>query len=186
MVHMVECAAPFYLLADDLVKILAVLRIRLAGTHRQSTDFYRYHLVLAISRILDVMVEGKVKEMSRVKEHAPLSELLTELSFDQDMCLKHQATYALQGLLHISNDESRRDFVLQHTGNITMGLLGVASVCKLNVGEVKDGVEQLFKVAAELQDVGSKVVAGVMSLQASGGDLGKNIRNSILSGGHQV
>ncbi|KAG0372565.1 hypothetical protein BGX24_000078, partial [Mortierella sp. AD032] len=65
MVYLVECAEPFYLLADDLVKILAALRIRLYDTHRQSTD-HLYHLVLVISRILDVMVEGKVKEMSRV------------------------------------------------------------------------------------------------------------------------
>ncbi|KAK3844630.1 MAG: hypothetical protein J3R72DRAFT_419160 [Linnemannia gamsii] len=185
MVHMVECAGSFYLVADDLVRILAILRTRLKNTHQQSDD-YTYYLVLTISRVVDMMVEGKVKEMSRVTEYEPLSTLLKGLSRDPDMCLKHQATYALQGLLHISFDESRRDFVLQHAGNITMGLLGVASVCKLSVGEVKDGVEQLFKVADELQDVGSKATEGMQSLLGSCEDMLMGIKGSIRSGGHKV
>ncbi|KAG0251696.1 hypothetical protein BGZ95_006830, partial [Linnemannia exigua] len=64
LVHLVECAKPGCLVADDLVRILAVLRTRLQGTHQQSTE-HPYHLVLAISRLLDVMVEGKVKDLSR-------------------------------------------------------------------------------------------------------------------------
>ncbi|KAK3844628.1 MAG: hypothetical protein J3R72DRAFT_437604 [Linnemannia gamsii] len=185
MVHMVECAEPFYLLADDLVKILAVLRIRLQHIHMQTTD-HVYHLVLAVSRIVDVMVEGRVREMSRVNEHQPFSKLLEELSAHPEMCLRHQATYALQGLLHISNDESRRDLVLRHAGSITMGLLGVASLCKLNITDAKDGAEQLCKVGAEIQDVISRMAGGVLALNHSGEDMVKSIKSGILTGGHRV
>ncbi|KAG0257823.1 hypothetical protein BGZ95_005132, partial [Linnemannia exigua] len=185
LVLIVECAKPECLIADDLIKILAVLRTRLQSTHQQSTE-YPYYLVLAISRLLDVMVEGKVEDLSRVEDHEPLSVLLMQLSDNSDLYLKHQATYALQGLLHIPNDETRRDFVLRQAGNITMGLLGVASVCKLEVGEFVEGFGQLYRVACELQEVGAKVSEGMRSLRASGQDILTSIRSGILSGGRQL
>ncbi|KAK3844698.1 MAG: hypothetical protein J3R72DRAFT_65688 [Linnemannia gamsii] len=185
LVHMIECAKPGCLVADDLVRILAILRTRLQYTHQQSTK-HPYYLVLAISRLLDVMVEGKVKDLSRVTEYEPLSTLLTELSAHPDMRLKHQATYALQGLFHIPNDETRRGFVLRHAGNIAMGLLGVASVCRLDMSKVGEGAGQLGRCAADLHDIATKATEGGRSLHASGQDIMTSIRGGIFSGGQQL
>ncbi|KAK3844682.1 MAG: hypothetical protein J3R72DRAFT_504379 [Linnemannia gamsii] len=63
---------------------------RLQYTHQQPTN-HPYYLVLAISRLLDVMVESNVKDLSRVSEYEHLVTLLTQLSGNPDMCLKHQA-----------------------------------------------------------------------------------------------
>ncbi|KAK3805728.1 MAG: hypothetical protein JOS17DRAFT_797633 [Linnemannia elongata] len=49
LVLLVQSTAPGYLVSDDLVRILSILRIRLQGTHQQSSE-YPYHLTLAISR----------------------------------------------------------------------------------------------------------------------------------------
>ncbi|KAF9079921.1 hypothetical protein BGX23_002979, partial [Mortierella sp. AD031] len=95
MVQLVQCAEPDYLNPDDLVRILVILRTRLEGTHQQTAD-HPYHLTLALSRLLDVMVEGKVQDLSRVTDHEPLSALLDGLSGSDDLFLKHQAKYAMQ------------------------------------------------------------------------------------------
>ncbi|KAF9975528.1 hypothetical protein BGZ75_000526, partial [Mortierella antarctica] len=52
LVQLVQCAAPMYLDADDLVKILSILRKRLGDTNQQSLE-HQYHLTLAVSRLLD-------------------------------------------------------------------------------------------------------------------------------------
>ncbi|KAF9079730.1 hypothetical protein BGX23_003352, partial [Mortierella sp. AD031] len=99
LTQLVECAAPFYLLPGDLTRILAILRTRLQSTHQQTT-MHHYYLILALSRLLDVVVEGKIQDPNRIVDYEPLSALLIALSKNPDPYLKHQATYALQGLLH--------------------------------------------------------------------------------------
>jgi hypothetical protein len=102
LVEMVQCASePDYLLSDDLVRILVVFRERLQATHQQSPE-HIYYLVLALSRLLDVMVDGKVQDIKRVVDHEPFSALLGSLSKNDDPYLKHQGTYTLQGLLQCS------------------------------------------------------------------------------------
>ncbi|KAF9123800.1 hypothetical protein BGW39_008693, partial [Mortierella sp. 14UC] len=185
MVQMVEGAGPDYLNADDLVKISDVLRTCLEKTHSQSTE-HKYRVALALSRLLDVMVEGHVQQMSRVTQHEPLTALLSQLAGSSDMYLKNQGTYALQALANISNDESRRDFVLRHAGNIALGLLGVASVLKLDFSEVADGATQLYKFAVDVQETTSKLAEGALSLQESGLDIVTSIRDSIMNGARRV
>ncbi|KAF9110668.1 hypothetical protein BGW39_004628, partial [Mortierella sp. 14UC] len=107
LVQLVESASPDYLEPDDLVRILVVLRTPLQDTHQQSTK-HPYYLTWALSRLLDVMVEGKVKDLRRVVDQEPLSALFSQLKNSEDPYLKHQATYAFQGLLHVPNDETRR------------------------------------------------------------------------------
>ncbi|KAG0271485.1 hypothetical protein BGZ95_000703, partial [Linnemannia exigua] len=148
LVYLVESTSSDYLELDDFVHILVVLRTHLQEKHQQSTK-YPYYLTLALSRLLDVMVEGKVKDLRRFVDQEPLSILFSQLKDSEDSYLKHQATYALQSLLHVPNDETHRQFVLQHTGNVTMGLLGVVSVCKLDLGQFMDGADHLYEVAGE-------------------------------------
>ncbi|KAG0249627.1 hypothetical protein BGZ95_007474, partial [Linnemannia exigua] len=155
LVQLVENASSDYLEPDDLVRILAVLRARLQDTHQQCSK-HPYYLTWALSRLLDIMVEGKVKDLRRVVDQEPLSALFRQWKDSTDPYLKHQAINAFQGLMHVPNDETRRQFVLRHAGNITMGLLGVASVCKLDLGQVKDGVDHLYNVAGNAHEVTTK------------------------------
>ncbi|KAF9118360.1 hypothetical protein BGW39_001252, partial [Mortierella sp. 14UC] len=185
MVQLVQCAGPGYLVPDDLVRILVVLRNRFQDTHQQLTE-HPYYLTLALSRLLDVMVEGKVQDLRRVVDQEPLLTLLGRLSSSEDPYLKHQAAYAMQALLHIPNDESRRQFMMRQAGRITMGLLGVASVCKLDLGELKAGVDHLYKATGDIHEVTTKIVGGAQSLVESGQDIARSVKGGILSGGRQI
>ncbi|KAG0283704.1 hypothetical protein BGZ96_011910 [Linnemannia gamsii] len=170
LVQLVECAGEAYLQPDDFIRILAVLRTRLRDAHQQTTK-NSYYLTQALSRLLDLMVEGRVQDLRRIVDHEPLSLLLRQLMESPDLFLKHQATYALQGLLHIPNDENRRQFVLRHTGNIAMGILGVASVSKVDFSGLTEGAGKLYKTAVNTLDVGSKAVSGIDTIRESGHDI---------------
>jgi WD40 repeat protein/energy-coupling factor transporter ATP-binding protein EcfA2 len=185
LVQLVQCAGPNYLLPDDLIHILAFLRTRLRDTHLQSTE-YICHLTLALSRLLDVMVEGKVQDLRRVVDHEPLSALLGQLANNADPYLKHLAVYALQALFHVPNDESRRQLMLRQAGSITMGLLGVASVCKLDLGELRNGVDHLYKAAGDAHEVVTKVFGGIQSLLETGQDIVSSVKGGMLSGGRRL
>lgn len=63
-----------------------------------------------------------------------------------------------------------------------MSLLGVASVCKLGLGEFKKGVDHLYKVSADAHEVATKTVGGVQSLLRSGHGLVASIERNIFSG----
>ncbi|KAG0297342.1 hypothetical protein BGZ97_004312, partial [Linnemannia gamsii] len=182
LVQLVQCAKADYLQPDDLVRILVVLRIRLQDTHQQTTK-HPYYLILALSRLLDVMVEGKVQDLKRVVDHEPLSTLLGQMMESADPYLKHQATYALHGLLHIPNDETRRQFVLRHAGNITMGLLEVVNVCKLDFGGLSEGAEKLRDATVNALEIGGKALSGAQSIYESGQGIAASVKGGILSRG---
>ncbi|KAK3843187.1 MAG: hypothetical protein J3R72DRAFT_420423 [Linnemannia gamsii] len=181
LVQLVQCAGPEYLQPDDLVRILVVLRTRLQDTHQQTAK-HPYYLTHALSCLLDVMVEGKVQDLSRIVDHEPLSALLAQLMESSDPYLKHQAGYAHQGLLHIPNDETRRQFVLRHAGNITMGLLGVASVCNLDLNGFLEGAGKLRDATVRALEIGTKVVGGARTLHESGQGISASVKGGIFSG----
>lgn len=185
IVQLVECSGPEYLLPDDLVRILAILRNRLQDTHQQWTK-HPYYLTLALSRLMDVIVEGKVRDLNRVVYHEPLSALLKQLAENPDPYLKHQVAYALQALLHVPNDETCRQSMLRRAGRITLGLLGVASVCKLDLSEFKDGVDHLYKAAGEAHEVATQIVGGAQELLESGHDIVASVKGGVLSGGRRL
>ncbi|KAG0275162.1 hypothetical protein BGZ95_009126, partial [Linnemannia exigua] len=182
MVQLVQCAGADDLQPNNLVRILAILRIRLQDTHQQTTT-HTFYLTLALSCLLDVMVDGKVQDVKRVVDHEPLAALLGQMMESADTCLKHQAAYALQGLLHVPNDETRRQVVLRHAGNIAMGLLGVASVCNLDLGGLSEGAGKSRDAAVSALEIGGKVVGGVQSIYDSGQGIATSIKGGIFSGG---
>ncbi|KAG0303808.1 WD_REPEATS_REGION domain-containing protein [Linnemannia gamsii] len=185
LVQLVECAGLDYLQPDDLVRILVVLRTRLQDTRQETTE-HPYYLTQALSRLLDVMVEGKVQDLRHVVDHAPLSALLGHLVESTDSYLKHQATYALQGLLHVPDEETRRQYLLRQEGKIVMGLLGVDSVCKLDLGEFKNGVDHLYKAAGDAHEVGTKIISGVRALNAGEHNTFESAKGGLLSCGRRL
>ncbi|KAG0287697.1 hypothetical protein BGZ96_008401 [Linnemannia gamsii] len=185
LVEMIECAGTEYLLADDLVKILGILRERLESTHQQSSE-YPYHLVLALSRLLDVMVGSQVEGVSRESDHEPLQALLAGMVDSDDMYLKHQAAYAFQALMHIPNDESMRACVLRNATTIVQGILGVASVVSLNFEGFSEGAEKIYEATVGVIDIADKVYSGYQSITEGGQGLLAAIKGGLKSRGRIV
>ncbi|KAF9147856.1 hypothetical protein BG015_010431 [Linnemannia schmuckeri] len=152
----------------------------------QQTAKHLCYLSLALSRFLDVMVEGKVRDLRRVVDNEPLSAMLGQMMESPNPFLKHQATYALQGLRHIPDDETRRQYILRQAGNITMGLLGVVSVCKLDLSELRDGADHLYKTAGEAHEVSTKMIDSFQALRESDQDITTSIKAGILFGGRRL
>ncbi|KAF9111875.1 hypothetical protein BGW39_004220, partial [Mortierella sp. 14UC] len=142
LVQLVQSAPREALLPDDLVKILSILRVRLEGTHQQSS-VHPFHLTLAVSRVLDVMADHKVKDLNRVTEHEPLSGVLSGLKGSSDPYLMYQACYAFQALQYVPDDETALQAVLRHSSGVVDGLVKVTAVFKLDVGAVLEGLGNL-------------------------------------------
>jgi WD40 repeat protein len=107
LVELVECAQTDYLLPGAFVRILALLLNRLQNSHSpsQSTN-HPYNLICALSRLLDVAVEGKIKGLQRIMNPGPLLAFLGHLTKNSDPFLRYQAAYALQAIMHLSLPKS--------------------------------------------------------------------------------
>ncbi|KAF9179356.1 hypothetical protein BGZ51_006955, partial [Haplosporangium sp. Z 767] len=169
LVQLIQYAQSGYLFGDDLIKILAILRKRLEDMHQQSTG-HQYHLVLAISRVLDVMVKHEVKGVNRVEQHKPLLDTLTALKVSSDPYLGFQAAYAHQALQYIPDDESLLKAFLRFAKELTMGLLGVASIFKLDPANLFTGLEKLMQAAGQASEVAKTTIEGVKAFRAGGED----------------
>ncbi|KAF9090797.1 WD_REPEATS_REGION domain-containing protein, partial [Mortierella sp. GBA35] len=181
LVQLVQSTSPGYLVPDDLVKILSILRVRLEGTHQQSTE-HPYHLTLAVSRILDVMADYKVQDLGHVQEHEPLSGVLSGLKGSSDPYLMYQACYAFQALQYVPDDETVLQAVLRHSTGVFDGLVKVAGVVKLDLGSVLEGLGDLQEtLGGTIETVGS-VYEGVCSLMESGRGVMDSLKEGFGSG----
>ncbi|OAQ24028.1 WD40 repeat-like protein [Linnemannia elongata AG-77] len=181
LVQLVQVAPPGSLLSDDLVKILRVLRICLQDTHQQSS-LHPFHLTLALSRLLDVMAEHKVKDLKRVEDHEPLSGILSGLKDSSDPYLMYQACYALQALQYVPDDESALQSVLRHGMGVVNGLIQVSGVFKLDLGAVLEGLDKLQQALGGIIVVASNVYMGVNSVIESGREVMDGLREGFSEG----
>ncbi|KAF9276404.1 WD_REPEATS_REGION domain-containing protein, partial [Linnemannia elongata] len=97
LVQMVESASSGYLVGDDLVRIATVLSKELSVTHIGTSD-HPWHLTLAIARVLDVMVAGKIKDLNRERDHQPMLQLLYGLKDSDNVVQRYETIYAYQAL----------------------------------------------------------------------------------------
>ncbi|KAG0209786.1 hypothetical protein BGX33_005335 [Mortierella sp. NVP41] len=164
LVQLIESASSGYLEDDDLVRTLGVLRQRLKGTHKQSSEQV-YQTTLAISRLLDVMVNGMVKDLNRTDDHQPLVEVLNKLKDATDPILQFQVVYALQALQYIPDDESTLQAVLRFAGGVTMAALGVASICKLDPTNLFNSLDTLRQAAGQSYEVTKSILEGMEASQ---------------------
>ncbi|KAF9331796.1 hypothetical protein BGZ91_011974, partial [Linnemannia elongata] len=155
------------LVSDDLIKILRVLRICLQDTHQQSSD-HPFHLTLALSRLLDVMAEHKVKDLNRVEDREPLLGILSGLKDSSDPYLMYQACYALQALQNVPDDESALQSVLRHGTGVVNSLVQVSGVFKLDLGAVLEGLGKLQKALGSIAAVANDIYKVVFSVIESG------------------
>ncbi|KAG9063981.1 WD repeats region domain-containing protein [Linnemannia hyalina] len=174
LVQLVESASPEYIEAEDLIRMFAVLCTCWHGSDQQPSK-HLYYLAQAFSRLIDVMVDSMAKDVRRAADHEPLAALLDQMKDSFDPYLRHQVIYASQGLLHAPNDETRRQSVLRHADNITMGLLGVASVCQLDPDQLNDETES--------RETDTEVVGGVEILPESDQDVLEGVQSRVRSDG---
>ncbi|KAG0054888.1 hypothetical protein BGZ89_002532, partial [Linnemannia elongata] len=164
LVQLVEGATSGYVEDDDLVKTLAVLRRRLAGTHRPSSE-HLYQVVLAISRLFDIMINCMVKDVNRTEDHQPLASILTELKDTEDSNLQFQVNYALQALQYVSDNESTLQAVLRFAGGVTMATLGVASISKLDPTNLFNSLDTLRQAAGQSYEVTKSILEAMEASQ---------------------
>ncbi|KAF9207114.1 hypothetical protein BGZ49_001162 [Haplosporangium sp. Z 27] len=140
--------------ADDLVKILNLLNKRLKDTHTQSTG-HTYQLTLAISRVLDSMVDSQVKGLSREQLHEPLLEYMKGLKGSSDPYMVFQAVYAFQALQYVPDDETILQALLRRTGKVVRGVSGLVSAVKAM--DLNGFVQGLQDIQGGLSAVGSAI-----------------------------
>lgn len=181
LVQVVQSASPGFLEADDLRKILGLVRIRLLGTLQQSTD-YVYHLTLAVSRILDVMADNKVNGLDRVTEHESLSAVLSGLKGSSDPFLLYQASYAYQALQYVPHNESTLQGLVRHTAGVAESAIKISAVLKLDVGEFFNGLKSLTDVAVTVYEGAKAGYEAVCSLIESGQGVFDSLKEGLGAG----
>jgi WD40 repeat protein len=181
LVQLVQSSPPDSLVSDDFVKILSLLRVRLQGTHQQSS-VHPYHLTLAVSRLLDVMADHKIQDLNRVEEHEPLSGVLSCLGESSDPYLMYQACYAFQALQYVPDDENVLQAVLRHSTGVVDGLVKVTAVMKLDLGAFLEGLGKLQEVLVSAVDVVGTVYEGARTLMASGRGILDSLKDGYGSG----
>ncbi|CAO3565281.1 unnamed protein product [Mortierella alpina] len=183
LVQLVQCSPPTFLGADDLVKILGILRVRLLETHQQSSE-HLYHLTLAIARLLDVMGEPayQVKDLSRVERREPLAKVLSGLQGSSDPYLMYQALYAFQALQYVPDDESNLQAVLRYALGAAESVVKVSGVIQLNFDGLFEGLKQMQKTVEETYGIAKSTYEGVSSLIDSGRGLFDSLRTGLVSG----
>ncbi|KAG0374561.1 hypothetical protein BGX24_010241 [Mortierella sp. AD032] len=179
LVYFLQSASSDYLIDDDLVRILGILRNRLEKTHMQPGSSQHIHLlVIAISRVLDVMVEGKVNGLRRIEDHDPLLQILASLMSSPDRYLKHQATYAWQALQYIGDDEPPLQMAMRVGGQLAVAGSGVVNAFKLDIGGLFDGLRVLVEAASQALNFTRAVTENARTAR----DAGAGVVDSFLEG----
>ncbi|KAF9081889.1 hypothetical protein BGX23_000343 [Mortierella sp. AD031] len=181
LVQLVQSASEGFLVADDLVKILSILRVHLEDTHQQSTD-HPFHLTLAVSRLLDVMAEYEVQDLDRVEDRDPLSVIFAGLKDSSDPYLTYQALYAFQALQYVPDEETAWQAVFRHTQGIVEGTIKVSAIAKLDLGGFLEGLREIQKTLQETVEIAKSGFEGICSVFESGRGLFDSIREGLGSG----
>jgi len=171
LARLIQGAGPGDLDSDDLVKVLTLLSTRLRDTHQQSAN-HLYQLTVAVSHVLDAMVDASVKGLNRETIHEPLSAYLDELTKSSDPYLVYQAAYAYQALLCVPDDESLWQATLRRTGKVVQGVSGLVSAVKgLDLNGFMEGlgkIQEGLAGAGEIARVVKTAYEGAVSLGESG------------------
>ncbi|KAF9561033.1 hypothetical protein EC968_005917, partial [Mortierella alpina] len=181
LVQLVQDASDGYLVADDLIKILGILRIRLQQINQQSSK-HPYHLTLAVSRLLDVMAKHEVKDLDRVEQHEPLGAVLTSLRESSDPFLMYQASYAFQALQCVPDDETVLQALMRHSGVVAESLVGISGVVHLNLSGFLEGLNQLQKTVVDTIGIAKAAIEGARSLVEGGKGVFEALKEGVSSG----
>ncbi|KAG0265390.1 hypothetical protein BGZ95_003327 [Linnemannia exigua] len=211
LIQLIEGASPGYLEHSDLIDTLTVLRKRLERSHKPSSNIksasndksstgessslehtlylehkasfeHLYQITIAISRVLDVMVNSEVRNVDRTRVHQSLVEALSELQNIADPILQFQVHYALQASQYIPDDESIFQAVLRFSGGALMLTLGVAGICKLDPAKLFTSLDNLRQSAGEAYAVARQLPDGLAAFQQGRSGAAQKFFHGIRSG----
>ncbi|KAF9921249.1 hypothetical protein FBU30_008776 [Linnemannia zychae] len=131
LIQLVECASYGYLQDDDLVRIATVLFTQLSDIHIGCGNHVLY-LTWALSRILDAMVAGNVKDLNRDRDHQHLLQLLASLKGSGNAYLKYQAAYAYQALQYVPDDKTPLQVIWRYIQGTAKIASAATSVFKID------------------------------------------------------
>ncbi|KAG0045796.1 hypothetical protein BGZ83_008991 [Gryganskiella cystojenkinii] len=175
LVQLVQDASVDFLKADDLTQILRVIRTR---QQDQKVDEYLFHLTLAVSNVLNSMVDDKVTGLNRVQEHEPLLKLLSSLRQRADPFLKYQSLYAFQALQWVPNDETNLHSGLRHFAGVVGGLIKISGVVQLDF----QGLQDIQKTIKEMHEILKSGWEEIPALIESGKGVFDSVREGLGSG----
>ncbi|KAF9952076.1 hypothetical protein BGZ72_006555 [Mortierella alpina] len=181
-----SAAKPDYLQADDLVKILRTLSNCLQNTHMQLLSSHQqspspqHLLVMAISRVLDAMTRTNIKGLNQEELHGPLSVLLKGLMNSPDIYLVYQASYALQALKNIPDNESPLRKMLLSGGEVIGAAVGLGiAVYTMNIPELVEKVQSLEVKAEQIFEAALVAFEATTAVMESGQSLGEGLRAAV-------
>ncbi|KAF9119339.1 hypothetical protein BGW39_000381, partial [Mortierella sp. 14UC] len=166
LVQLVECASPEYLVDNDMVRIATVLSKELNVTHTGTSDHPLY-LTWALSRVLDVMVAGKVKDLNRERDHQPILQLLASLKDSSNTYLKHQAAYAFQALQYAPDDETPLQVIWRFAQGTASIASAATSVFKMDPKGFLEGIETFQQISGGMSDFIKASVEGAKAAYES-------------------
>jgi hypothetical protein len=142
-----------------------------------------YQLTLAVSRVLDAMVDCEVKGLNRVNLHEPLLLHMKGLKSNEDPYMIFQAAYAHQALLFVPDNESPWQATLRRSGMVLKGVSSLVGAVKgLSINEF---IEGLSNIQGGLQGVGkafelaNDAYKGATSLMESGQSLLEALKTGL-------
>ncbi|KAG0052444.1 hypothetical protein BGZ83_002610 [Gryganskiella cystojenkinii] len=181
LVQLVDDASPGFLMADDLTQILRTIRVRMQDP-AQKLDEYLVYLTIAVSKVLNAMVDDKVAGLNRVQEHEPLLNLLSDLRNRGDPFLKYQALYAFQALQWVPNDETPLQCGLRRFGGVVDGLVKVSGAAQLDFGGFLGGLKDIQKIVADTYDFIKSGWEEVPKLMNNGRGVFDSLKEGLGSG----
>ncbi|KAF9119673.1 hypothetical protein BGW39_000127, partial [Mortierella sp. 14UC] len=211
LVQLVEGASPGYLEHGDLVDTLMILRERLERCHKPSSkqksalkeqssfgdklpfghmlslehkaSFEQlYQITIAISRLLDVMINSEVRSIGHGSVHQTLVAALSELENIADPILQSQVHYALQASQYIPDDESTLQLILRFSGGAVMLALGVAGICKLDPANLFTSLDNLRQAAGEAYAVAKQLPEALDAFQQGCSGAARSLLHGIRKG----
>ncbi|KAF9278284.1 hypothetical protein BGZ88_000653, partial [Linnemannia elongata] len=167
MIQLLQSAQSGFLTDGDLVRIVSSLRERLESTHAPDRN-HVYQLVLAVSKVLEVMVRGKVRGLNRQRDHRLLLAALRKLrDVGDDEFLKFQVNYAYQMSLYLHDDETSFQAFWRYTEMAAVRVSTVASVFKVDPMSALAAVEHIQQVAGNAIDVVTFNINGTQAIQST-------------------
>lgn len=127
--------------------LLDSLQTRLEAAVEQAEPETQYHLLCALSVVLDAMVDAEASGISRESLQEPLLKHLKTLSESQELRLSQAAGYTWQALLCIPNDETPYQALLRTALDFAQTSSKVAGAAPtMDLSKLHDGVLGLGKV----------------------------------------
>ncbi|PLB47341.1 hypothetical protein P170DRAFT_511962 [Aspergillus steynii IBT 23096] len=130
------------------------LNKHLTGAGRCGDLDTEYHLVSTIGMLLDAMVDMEITEIDRESLHEPLRKKLHGLSGSKEPRIAQAASYALQALRRVPDNEAPWEAFFRHSGTAIQAIATIGSgVATLNPQKFIEAGPDVLKLLAFFTDV---------------------------------